>query len=210
VIRPLRADAERNRARILAAAGALFAERGLDVSMEQIAAASGVGVGTLYRRFADRNALIDALFEEKGKEIHGYAEEALKHPDPWEGLTGFMKAVCRSHARDRGLKEALMSSEHGTEAVVRTRDRLRPVTGALVQRAKDAGVLREDFETYDVPMINFAMGFIAERTRNESPEFYERILTIIIDGLAPSRDQTTPMPQKPLTHEQFARGLANP
>jgi AcrR family transcriptional regulator len=210
--RPLRADAERNRARILEAAGQLFAERGLDVSMEQIAAAADVGVGTLYRRFADRTALIDALFEEKGDELAGYAREALEDPDPWTALTGFMRNVCASHARDRGLKEALMSSGHGTETLARIRDRIRPIAEQLVDRAKEAGALRSDLATFDVPMMNFAMGYLAELTRTESPQFYERILTILFDGMAASREDTTPMPPEAsaLTPDQFARSLSRP
>src|SRR5919107_5107373 len=93
--RPLRADAERNRARILAAASEVFAERGLDVSLDDIAGAAGVGVGTVYRRFPDKDALIDALFEDKIADVERVAREALDVEDPWEGFESFMRAVCR-------------------------------------------------------------------------------------------------------------------
>src|SRR5690349_24529453 len=88
--RPLRADAERNRARILAAAAEVFADRGLDASLDDIAAAAGVGVGTVYRRFPDKDALIDALFEVKIDRARALATEALEFEDPWEGFVFFI------------------------------------------------------------------------------------------------------------------------
>src|SRR5919205_689932 len=99
--RPLRSDAERNRRRILEAAAEVFAERGLDASLDDIAAAAGVGVGTVYRRFPDKDVLIDALFEEKINHACRLAREALEHEDPWEGFVFFMRAMCAMHAADR-------------------------------------------------------------------------------------------------------------
>ena len=91
--RPLRRDAERNRLRILQAAREVFADRGLDASLDQIAAHAGVGVGTVYRRFADKDALIDALFEERIDEVTAAGQRALSASDPWEGLVGFLQHV---------------------------------------------------------------------------------------------------------------------
>src|SRR5215217_6312007 len=105
---PLRADAERNRERILAAAAELYAERGLDVSLDDIAAAAGVGVGTVYRRFPDKDALIDALFEDKIDRAVELASNALEIEDPWEGLVTFMRGMCRMQAQDRGFRDALL------------------------------------------------------------------------------------------------------
>src|SRR5215216_5907506 len=116
-IRPLRADAERNRERILAAAAMVFAEHGLDVSLDDIAAAAGVGVGTVYRRFPDKDALIDALFEDKIDGAVQLASDALEIEDPWEGLVTFMRGMCRMQAEDRGFKDALLSRDRGREHV---------------------------------------------------------------------------------------------
>src|SRR6188768_1459630 len=113
--RPLRSDAERNRQRILQAAEEVFAARGLDASMDDIARAAGVGVGTVYRRFPDRDALIDALFETKLHEIEAIALAALRITDPWEAFATFMRGVCAMHARDRGLKEAMLSDHRGAD-----------------------------------------------------------------------------------------------
>ena len=111
--RPLRADAERNRRRILAAARQLFAARGLGVSLDEIAAEAGVGVGTVYRRFPDRDLLIDALFEERIDEIAQAARDALEHDDPWEGFAWFLHEAAGLQAPDRGLVDfpAVMDGE---------------------------------------------------------------------------------------------------
>src|SRR3954471_19846352 len=85
--RPLRADAERNRRRILAAAREVFARRGLDAGLDEIARHAGVGTGTVYRRFPDKNKLVEALFEERLDQVLACAQRAAEHPDPWEGLT---------------------------------------------------------------------------------------------------------------------------
>src|SRR3954454_7533369 len=119
--RPLRADAERNRQRIIAAAASVFAERGLDVSLDEIAHAAGVGIGTVYRRFPDKDALIDALFEAKIDRAVALADTALEIEDPWEGFTTFMRGMCRMQAEDRGFKEALLVGDRGRERVAGAR-----------------------------------------------------------------------------------------
>src|SRR5688500_15703282 len=137
--RPLRADAERNRQRILAAAAALFAERGVDVSIDDIAAAARVGIGTLYGRFPDRDALIDALFEEKLARMAAMTTAALEIEDPWEAFETFFRAAANLQARDRGLHEVLLSADRGHERVAAIRNTIRPVAMRLVRRAKEAG-----------------------------------------------------------------------
>src|SRR5215216_6354115 len=156
--RPLRSDAERNRRRILEAAAEVFAERGLDVSLDDIAAAARVGVGTVYRRFPDKDALIDALFEDKIADVERVAGRALEIEDPWEGFETFMRAVCRLQAEDRGLKEALLTRDRGRERVAMARERIAPIAMRIVRRAQDAGVLRADLGTFDVPLMHFAVG----------------------------------------------------
>src|SRR3974377_1979810 len=103
--RPLRKDAERNRRRILDAAAELFMERGLGVTLNDIAHHADVGVGTVYRRFPDKDVLTDAFFEEKIGEIVALAEAALTDPDPWRGLTSFLERGLELQARDKGLKQ---------------------------------------------------------------------------------------------------------
>src|SRR4051794_27320528 len=111
--RPLRRDAERNRQRILAVAKEAFADDGLAVTLDEIARRAGVGVGTVYRRFPDKEQLIDALFEERMGALVQFAEDALTCEDAWDGLVAFLEAATQAHADDRGLKEVALSGAHG-------------------------------------------------------------------------------------------------
>jgi AcrR family transcriptional regulator len=194
IARPLRADAERNRQRILAAAREVFAVRGLDASLDDIAAHAGVGVGTIYRRFADKDALIDGLFEAKIANVAGLARTALEAEDAWAGFEAFMRGVCRLHAEDRGFKEALLGRDRGCDHVSRGRDAIAPIVEAMLERLQRTGEVRADLGTFDVPMLHLMIGFVAERTRDVAPEYWERTLQIVLDGLRPGRDAPTPLP----------------
>jgi len=206
--KPLRIDAERNRQRILAAAAEVFAERGLGVSLDDIADAAGVGVGTVYRRFPDKDALIEALFEQKIAAIEEFARSSLEIEDPWEAFSGFMRGMCRMQAEDRGLKEALMSADRGHERLSAARDTIAPVASQLLTRAQEAGAVRADLAPFDVPMMHFAVGFIADTTRSLHPSYYERVVTILLDGMRAERDGTTEMPVEPLDREQFLAAMS--
>src|SRR3954454_16127075 len=142
--RPLRADAERNRARLLDAARELFAERGLDVSMDEIAHHAGVGVGTASRRFGSRDELIAALFEAREEEYVALAEDALREPDAWAALARFLEPSIAMQAADRGLKDLVFSHGHALDRVARVRSRMLPLVETIVERAQAAGVLRAD------------------------------------------------------------------
>ncbi len=183
--RPLRKDAERNRLRILEAAGELFAARGLGVTLDDVARHAGVGVGTVYRRFPDKETLIDALFVQRIDTICAVAEQALAQPDPWDGLVAFFERGLERQAGDLGLKELLMCSSHGGARVIEARGRLRPLVTELFDRAKAAGVLRADAEPHDAPMIQMMLGSIIDRTRDVEPELWRRYLGIVLDGLRP-------------------------
>jgi AcrR family transcriptional regulator len=205
--RPLRADAERNRLRILVAAEQLFAERGLDVAMDDIAAAAGVGIGTVYRRFPDRDALIDALFEDKLGDVERIALDALRIADPWDAFEAFMRAVSALHARDRGLKEAMLSDHRGAERAKLARETIAPLGEMLLSRAQQAGVVRPDLTTADVPLLHFAIGFIAEKTREASPDAWQRLLAIVLDGLKAERGELTPLEGAPVALEDIPKTL---
>jgi len=190
--RPLRRDAERNRQRILAAAGELFADRGLSVTLDDIARRAGVGVGTVYRRFPDKERLIDALFEQRIQEMCEIATEALAHPDPWEGFVLFFERGSELQARDRGLKELLQCSAHGGGGVSEMRVRLRAGVTEIFDRAKAAGVVRADAAPFDSPLIQFMLGAVMDRARDVDPELWRRYLRLILDGLRPGA--ASPLP----------------
>ena len=184
--RPLRRDAERNRLRILEAAREVFAERGFDASLDQVAAHAGVGVGTVYRRFPDKDALIDALFEERIGDVAAAGQRALGASDPWEGIVDFVRYASAVQARDRGLRQALLS--RGADKTERAREKIIPIMAELVTRAQQAGSLRADLDPLDLPLVDLMVSTVADRTREVSPEIWQRALTIIIDGLATSRE----------------------
>jgi AcrR family transcriptional regulator len=197
--RPLRKDAERNRLRILDAAGQVFAERGLGATLDDIARAAGVGVGTVYRRFPDKGTLIDALFAQRIEALCEIAEEALEIPDAWEALTFYFEKASQLQARDRGLKELLSCSTHGGEPVVAGKARLRTAVTALFDRAKAARVLREDVEPFDSPLIAMMLGAIMDRSRDVEPDLWRRYLSLILDALRPHA--ATPLPVGALSAE---------
>jgi AcrR family transcriptional regulator len=192
--RPLRRDAERNRQRILEAARVVFAREGLEVSLDAIAREAGVGVGTVYRRFADKEQLIEALFEDSLAELVGAARDALAVPDPWEGFVTFLQGAIDRQARDRGLKELLVGSAHGQEQIGRARDEIVPLVTELVQRAQRSGQLRDDVAPSDFPLIQFAVGAIVEYTAEVQPDAWRRLVGLILDGMRVRRDAPTPLP----------------
>ena len=162
--RPLRRDAERNRQRILVAAREAFAEDGLSVTLDEIARRAGVGVGTVYRRFPDKEQLIDALFEDQMGEFVALAEECLTDEQPWDGLVRFLEQACASHACDRGFKEVALSGSHGLERVARARQLMFPVVTRLVERAQSDGSLRADLAPTDLPLLQVMLGTLSECT----------------------------------------------
>jgi AcrR family transcriptional regulator len=204
---PLRADAERNRQRLLAAAKEVFATRGLDVTLDDIARHAGVGTGTAYRRFPNKDALIEALMADRIGELAAIAEECLEDPDPWRGLAGYFERALALQASDRGLKDVLFSPGRGRDRVAHARRSLAPIVTRLVRRAVHAGVVRGDIATSDVPVINFMLNTVVDFGRDVEPELYRRYLTIVLDGLRP-REDPTPLPVEALKIPAFQEALA--
>ena len=195
--RPLRRDARENRDRILAAARAAFAELGLDAGVEEIAGRAGVGMGTLYRRFPTKDALIDAVFEEHLDHLAAAAEEALEQPDPWEGLLAYLAGVVRLQSSDRGFSEVIGARLDREQLLARARTRIRPLVEELVLRAQAAGSLRPDVAYEDISVLLWTTGRVVDATRDVEPQFWQRYLALLVDGLRAGR--ATPLPRPPLT-----------
>jgi AcrR family transcriptional regulator len=200
--RPLRRDAERNRLRILEAASAAFAEDGLSVTLDEIARRAGVGVGTIYRRFPDKEQLIDALFEARMTAIAEEAEEALRAEDAWAGLMRFFERAAAQHACDRGFKEVALSGVHGRERVGRARQLMFPLVSKLVARAQADGSLRPDVQPTDMPLLQLMLGALSECTRDVDPEVWRRFLGIVTDGLRTERGDHCELQRGALSPEQ--------
>ena len=201
--RPLRRDAARNRERILAAAGEVFATRGLEVTLDDIAHHAGVGVGTVYRRFHDKEQLIDALFDDRMDAIVRAAEEALAAADPWLGLEAFFVDIFELQAADRGLRELAFAGQHGRERVARARTRIEPLIEKIVERGQAAGHLRGDVGAADMPIIQKMLTQVIDVAGEVSPDLWRRYLTIVLDGLRTRRDGPTPLPVPALEHGQL-------
>src|SRR5436190_17133572 len=134
----LRKDAERNRHRILEAARELFAERGLSVTLNDVAHHAGVGVGTVYRRFPDKEVLIDTLFQEHLDEWARIYEEGLDDPDPWHAVVSTHERALELWANNRGLKEILLGSPHASERARQQRAQLHPLAPNRIEPARPA------------------------------------------------------------------------
>jgi AcrR family transcriptional regulator len=192
--KPLRKDAERNRRRILDAATELFAERGLAVTLNDIAHHADVGVGTVYRRFPDKELLIDALFEERVQDMLDLAEESLACEDAWQGLVSFLEGSLELQARDRGLKQLLLGTPQGCAKVGGVRERIFPIVDALVVRARDAGQLRADVEPGDFAAAQWMVGAVLDYSRDVRPELWRRYLHVLLRGLrAGGEDEALPV-----------------
>uniref|UniRef100_UPI003D904381 TetR/AcrR family transcriptional regulator n=1 Tax=Gordonia sp. B7-2 TaxID=3420932 RepID=UPI003D904381 len=206
--RPLRKDAQINRERLLEAARELFAAKGLDVTLNDIAHHAGVGVGTAYRRFANKGEIIDALFEERLQAVEAVAREALDEPDPWLALTSYLRRTLQMQIGDRGLHQILSDPTLGDERINDVRVRIAPLIVELVDRAKQAGVVRDDFAPTDVTFIQSAMAPIMDSTRDVAPDLYERYLTFILDGIRSDRQVSllpAPALSSAITHSAMTR-----
>jgi AcrR family transcriptional regulator len=209
--RPLRRDAERNRRRILRAAREMFAERGLEVTLDDIGRHAGVGVGTVYRRFASKSALIQELFIEELDNLVASAELALERDDPWEGFAGFLIGALETMALDRGLRELLFAEVHGpgSDALAHAREKLMPAVTALIHRAQDAGLVRSDLEATDFPLIQYMISSVVRYTQPANTQAWKRYLTITLDGLR-ARPDSTPLTEPPLTPSEMDQVMGLP
>jgi AcrR family transcriptional regulator len=207
--RPLRRDAERNRQLILGAAKAVFAQRGLDASLDEIAKEADLGVGTVYRRFPNREALIDALFDDMVSSIAHIAEEAVALPRAWDGLVHFMTAMIESQAHDKGLRDVMIArekhlNEDGHEKGRAIRELVQPMLNGLVSRAQQEGDLRAEVSSTDIAVLLIATVGILEFTAHIASDHWRRHLSILLDGLRTRPDGAyTPLTEPPLDDDQI-------
>jgi AcrR family transcriptional regulator len=201
--RPARSDATRNHELIVTAARSVLAESGADATMEEIARRCGLGVGTLYRHFPDKEALVDAVLDDAFAEIVALARAALTEADAWAGFAGFVEGTIAHHAANRGLREIMAGNARGRERAAAMRASLRPLVRDLVERARAEGSLRADFAPEDVPVLFWACDRVIEASAPVVPELWQRLLGLLLDGLRAGA--ATPMPRAPLTPAQLDR-----
>lgn len=179
----LRADAARNREALLCAARRVYAERGLDAPLDEIAREAGVGNATLYRHFPGRCALAGAVFADALQQVIAAAETALAEPDPWQGFARHVTFLCRLQATDRAVADLITTEMGGAPELEELRHRAYQGFVRLAERAKAAGALREDFVPEDLVLVLMANAGVVHRTAAAAPEAWNRFVDLVLDGL---------------------------
>jgi AcrR family transcriptional regulator len=183
ISRPKRADARRNYDALIAAARAAFTERDQQASLEDIARRAGVGIGTLYRHFPTRAALIEAVYVEEVESLASSAAD-VAGKEPWDALTTWLHGFVGYIATKQALADELFAiAENNADVFANCRTALHGAGEPLLKSAQDAGVVREDARIEDVVRM---VGAIAKMPAAEPGEV-ERVLNIALDGLRVSR-----------------------
>lgn len=194
--KPLRADAERNRQAIICAAGSVFAEEGTAVTLERIAAAAGVGVGTIYRRFATVDALVAVVLEEKMRRYADRTEEAAAQAEakPWEAFRDWVLFILEQQATDLAFSDVLLSANAGSELFLAESRRALRASIRLVNRARDAGAIRPDFDHSDLLMLQHANAGLVRGTHRSAPEAWRRFGDYMLQGFRVAASPLTTPP----------------
>lgn len=183
--RVMRADARRNYGRLLAEARSAFAERGTDTSLEDVARRAGVGIGTLYRHFPNRHALMSAVFEDAVNDLLARSRELLDAPQPCTALVEWLREIIAHAGEYRGLARALMSaSQDEGSHLARCSGPMREAGSALLLRAQESGAVRPDVSIGDLLQLTNAIALAAEETADD-PALADRLLSLTLRGLKP-------------------------
>ncbi len=192
-----RADARRNREAVLEAAREGFGREGLECQIEEVARAAGVGVGTVYRHFPNKEALVDALIEYRFQRISERAAEALEEDDPWEAFCGLLRWSAEYQAQDRALSE-LISQRPATARLGASKAGLEERTQELIRRAQRSGQMRRDLVVEDVPTLMCALGAATGAHEQSMTALnWQRFLAIMLDGMRAPGAMKLPKPKRP-------------
>lgn len=208
-----RADARRNRRRIIEAARVVFARDGLDASMASIAREAGVGKATVSRHFADPHELIDQVFADRMQIYVDLTEQALAESDPWAAFTGYVWALCQMQADDRGFADLLtlslpVTGDHHAKHLVAYEGFL-----TVIGRAKSAGSLRDDFESADLVVLLMANVGVLTASGVEAPDSWRRLVGQLIRAYAGPTAPDVEVPAAPTSdelHRAMARRATSP
>lgn len=185
----LRADAARNRTRVLAAAERLLAARGLEVTMQEIADEAGVGVGTVFRRFETKDDLVAAVIEDRLHEMLTIARSAIERAedDPFAAFASCFVSITELHVRHRGVMEALAGTEYCVPVSHAARIELRACVATLIDRAIASGELRADARVDDIPALVCAISRLGGSIEDPDDAVWRRACSIFLDGLRAGR-----------------------
>lgn len=183
----LRADAARNRERIVAAAVEVFAERGLEASTAEIASRAGVGEATLFRRFPTKDDLVTAIIGVQFEEAAALAESCLEDDDPWRGVERFLYGMAERASHDHGVSDAAKERCMAAASLTGERRRILDLTSQLVRRAQKADALRDDIAGQDLMFLMSAVASLSALPFPDlRPDLWKRYLGIFLDGLRPA------------------------
>lgn len=199
----LRADAERNRERIVAAARAVFAERGLDAPIEDVAKRAGVGVATLYRRFPTRADLVAGAFEATMSAHADAVDQALARDDAWEAFREFILTVCAMQAADRGVADVLTMTFPTARQFEEQRIRAYEGLVELIERAKATGRLRADFSPEDLVIVLMANAGVINATGADASYAWRRLVGYLLQSFATAAASEEPLPPAPKPRELY-------
>ena len=174
--KPLRADARRNREAILKAARAIFSARGREGHLEEVARRAKVGMGTVYRHFPTKEALLEALAREQFELLTSWAREAQASPEPGAALEALLWRGAEHQANDRALMEAVADFK---PSVARQAEELHACMEQLLHRAQAAGHIRADANAEDIPLMMCGLGSVMQM----GGDGWRRYLTVMLDGM---------------------------
>jgi AcrR family transcriptional regulator len=158
-------------------------EQGVEAPLEEVARRAGLGIGTLYRHFATRDALVEAIVERRMGELLTIAEAALAEPDGWEGLIRLLERTLELQAADRMLKDVLMRYSPETARLESAREEVRRLFERILVRARDEGTLRRDFALPDLALLLWSFAPVIDATAKVAPNAWRRHLRWLLDGL---------------------------
>lgn len=189
----LRADAARNRRRLIEAAARVFAEQGMDAGVDEIAREAGLGVGTLYRRFPTKDDLIAAVFDDRFGTVEAAVAEAAADDDPWRALETAMAAFAEAAVLHHALLHKIAYSGCHAAAMQAAKDRVLAVFEQILERARAAGVVRDDVVARDLLALSGMLTRVPAWQLAQEPDIWRRYLALMVDGLRPE-------PARPLPH----------
>ena len=182
--RPMRADAQRNYQALLTAASAVFIEHGADdASLEEIARRAGVGIGTLYRHFPTRQALLEAVYRDQVELLRARAQELLTAASPAEALVTWLRALVQFGSTKRNLTSAMLATpDKDSELKSATSEMMRESAAALLTRAQQAGQVRPDAQPLDLLRLVHAVAMAVQLGPADAGQA-DRMIGLIMDGL---------------------------
>jgi len=200
-----RSDSIRNRQKLVAIAQSVLAADGLHASLDKIAAAAGVGIGTLYRHFPSRLQLWETVLEAPLNAQLDLLDRAIANPDPWQAVRDYIMSSCALEAESDGYLNLMTTRYDGAPRLLGIRVQIQQRITDLFDGARATGAIRPDFTVEDLMYVMLANSRIAEVTRAVAPNAWKRNAELFLDAMRPERAR--PLIQPPMTPSQIHRSM---